>query len=117
MNRVLSPEFEFLCCLVRPEPDHRRALELARQGLDWTSVADLTAAHGVRPHLLHTLSDSVWADRVIDLKQKLDAFQRGHMARNLHLTRELLNVANAFDKLRNTFCDIQGRHIGDLAIR
>src|SRR5262245_62039237 len=98
MNRLPSPEFEFLCCLVRPEPDHRRALELARQELDWTSIADLTAAHGVRPQLLHALSDSAWADSAIDLKLKLDGFQRGHMVRSLHFTSELLNVANAFDR-------------------
>ena len=107
MNR-LSPEFEFLCCLVRPEPDHRRALELARQSLDWTSVANLTAAHGVRPHLLHTLSHSAWADRAIDLKRKLDAFRRGHLVRNLHLTRELLSVANAFDKCGIPFAAFKG---------
>ena len=108
MNRVLSPEFELLCCLVRPEPDHRRALELARHGLDWTSVADLAAAHGVRPHLLHTLSDSAAADCAIELKRKLYAFQRAHMVRNLHLTRELLSVANAFANRGIPFATFKG---------
>ena len=108
MSCVLSPEFEFLCCLVRPEPDHRRARELAQQGFDWTSVAHLAAAHGVRPHLVHALRDSAWAERAVDLKRNLDTFQRWHMARNLHLTRELLSIGNAFDKCGIPFATFKG---------
>jgi Uncharacterised nucleotidyltransferase len=105
---VLSPEFEFVCCLVRPEPARQRALELVRQGLDWTSVANVTAAHGVRPHLLHALSDSGWADSMIDLKRKLEAFQRVHMVRNLHLLTEFLRVANALDNCGIPFATFKG---------
>jgi Uncharacterised nucleotidyltransferase len=108
MNGLLSPEFEFLCCLVRPEPDHRRALTLTQKGLNWTSVADLAAAHGVRPHLLNALGDGALAARTIDLKQKLDTFQRAHMVRNLHLTRELLRVANAFANCGIPFATFKG---------
>src|SRR6266487_4520764 len=95
---MLPPEFEFLCYLVRPEPDHKRASELAHDGLDWTLVANLAAAHSVRPHLLHTLNDNAWGGSVIDLKLKLNSFQRAHMVRNLNLTGELLGIAGELNK-------------------
>jgi Uncharacterised nucleotidyltransferase len=122
MNSVLSPEFKFLCCLVRPEPDHGRAVELARQKLDWASVADLAAAHSLRPQLLHTLSNSACADNAIDLRRNLDAFQRGHMVRSLYFTSELLKVANTFDKCGIPFATFKGLTLatslyGDIARR
>ena len=108
MNPALPPEFEFLCYLVRPDPDHRRALHIAQHGLDWRSLADLAAAHGVRPHLLHALSDIVWTDRAVDLKQELESFWRGHMVRNLHVARELLRLAEAFDQYGIPFATFKG---------
>jgi putative nucleotidyltransferase-like protein len=108
MNRVLNPEFEFLCYLVRHQPDHERALELTRQELDFALVAHLAAAHGVRPHLLKALNDNVWAGRVSELKQKLDVFQCAHMARNLHLASQLLRVVNAFDEYGIPFATFKG---------
>ena len=108
MNHVLSPELHFICSLVRPEPDHRGALAIAQQQLDWSSVAGLAAAHGVRPHLLHALSDSAWVDQAIELRPKLETFQRGHIVRILHFASELLNVASAFDKWGIPFATFKG---------
>ena len=122
MNLTLSSEFEFLCYLVRPDPDHERALEIAQQGLDWKSVADLAVAQRVRPHLLKALNDSVWADRAMELKQKLESFQRCHMAKSLRVARELLNVANALDQHGIPFATFKGLALalsvyGDLSRR
>jgi len=108
MTRAPKPEFEFLCCLVRPQPDRRRALELAQQGLDWASVARLAAAHGVRPHLRNALYDCVRADEFSGLEQTLEIFQRGHIARNLHIAGELLRVANMFSQLGIAFATFKG---------
>jgi Uncharacterised nucleotidyltransferase len=83
-------------------------LESARQGLDWGYVADLAAVHGVRPHLLRALSESVWAGRSIELRQKLKTFQGGHMARNLYATRELLSITSAFNERGISFATFKG---------
>jgi hypothetical protein len=122
VNRTLSPEFEFLCYLVRPDPDHGRALKVAQQGLDWKSVAVLAAAHRVRPSLLNALNASIWADGPTELKQELESFHRRHMARNLHAAREILNVAKALDKRGIPFATFKGLGLaislyGDLSHR
>jgi hypothetical protein len=129
MTRAPKPEFEFLCCLVRPQHDRGRALELAQQGLDWASVARLAAAHGVRPHLRKALNDGVRVDEFSSLDQTLEIFQRGHIARNLHMASELLRVANMFGQRRIAFAtfkgvalaislygDISGREFNDIDI-
>jgi hypothetical protein len=108
MNDLLKPEFGFLCSLVRPCPDHRRALEFARNGLNWADVERLAAAHGVRPRLVSTLNSSASAGKFGQLRRALQQFRRGHVARNLHAAGELGRIANSFDQRGIDFATFKG---------
>jgi len=108
MSSAPNLEFELLCCLVRPQPDRARALELARQGVDWACVVRLAAVHGVRPHLCNALNNGVRADEFSGLQQTLEIFQRRHVARNLYLAGELLRVANMFSQRGIAFATFKG---------
>lgn len=108
MNYALEPEFAFLCALARPRPDHRRAMELVRNGLNFARVERLAAAHGVRPHLLRALDDSGGAREFGELIEALRSFRRGHAARNLHAAAELRRIANRFDECGIGFATFKG---------
>jgi hypothetical protein len=115
-------EFEFLCCLVRPLPDTDRASKLVAGGLDWKRVTNLASMHGVRPQLLRALKQSIWRDAAREIVPGLEAFQRVQAVRNLDFTRELLDIADAFDAAGIDFATFKGVALalslyGDLAQR
>ncbi|MGD9657919.1 MAG: nucleotidyltransferase family protein [Methylocystis sp.] len=108
MEAALEPEFAFLCALVRPHPDHRRALELAGDGLNWAHVERLSTAHGVRPHLLRALNAYPGAGEFSELTIALQRFWRGHAARNLYAAGEIGRIANCFDQRGIDFAAFKG---------
>ena len=108
MEPALEPEFIFLCALVRPHPDHRRALELAGDGLNFAHVERLAAAHGVRPHLLSALNACAGAEEFDELLKSLQCFWRAHAARNLYAAGEIGRIANCFDRSGIGFATFKG---------
>jgi len=108
MEPALEPEFDFLCALVRPHPDHRRALELAGNGLRWAHVERLAAAHGVRPHLLSALNACADPGGFGELKKSLQRFWRVHAARNLYAAGEVGRIADCFDQRGIGFATFKG---------
>lgn len=108
MEPALEPEFDFLCALVRPRPDPRRALELAGGGLNLAHVERLAAAHGVRPHLLSALNQCASAGEFDELLKSLQRFWRAHAARNLYAAGEVGRIANCFDLSGIGFATFKG---------
>lgn len=108
MDRAFEPEFAFLCALVRPHPDHRRALELAGNGLNWAHLERLAAAHGVRPHLLRALNECAGAGEFGELPKSLQRFWRAHAARNLYAAGEVGRIAKCFDRRAIGFATFKG---------
>src|SRR5260221_12136879 len=94
------PEFDLLCSVARPKPDHLRALDILRRGIDWPDLLQLAAAHGVRPHLIQALRDLAWDSVPPDAKSLLEAFQQLHLVRRLVLTDELRRIASVFSNLQ-----------------
>ena len=108
MSGAHEPEFEFLCRLTRSRPDYERSRELARLDMDWTRVLALAERHGVRPRLFHALKGGVWPQGLHAHDAAIEAYRRGHLVRNLFATRELLNVAAAFEARGTSFATFKG---------
>ncbi len=108
MEPALEPEFDFLCALVRPHPDHRRALELAGNGLNFAHVERLAAAHGVRPLLLGALNACADSGDFGELPKILQRFWRAHAARNLYAAGEVGRIADCFERRGIGFATFKG---------
>jgi hypothetical protein len=87
--RTSGPEFEYLCLIVRPEPDWTAARDVLRAGLDHGELLRLAAQHSVRPQLITAYARASWERVPAALRAEYDAFQRYHLARMLFLSDEL----------------------------
>jgi hypothetical protein len=90
------PEFDYLCLIVRPEPDWATARDLLRTGLDHEELLRLAAQHSVRPQLIAAYADASWEGVPAALRAEYDGFQRFHLARMLFLSNELRRAAELF---------------------
>jgi hypothetical protein len=91
-----SRELDFLCCTIGPRANLERAKSLLALGINWQALSNLAGAHGVRPQLLRALHASFWDDISRETKQELEIFQRYHLARSLHVAKELAIITDAF---------------------
>lgn len=89
-------ELEFLCCLISPRANLEQANSLVALGINWRALLDLAAVHGVRPQLVRALHTSFWEDVPRETKQELEIFQRYHLARSMHVAKELAIITDAF---------------------
>jgi hypothetical protein len=99
-------EFDFLCSLLRSEPDVVRARELQR-GLNYSSLTNLAILHGVRPQLLGALQRSNLGDHG-NFLDALKRFQRHHAHFRLLYAGELVRIAEAFDRRHIPFAVFKG---------
>src|SRR5947207_3243029 len=90
------PEWDILCCTIGPRSNNDRVRAVLNSRPDWQALADLAAAHGVRPQLIRVLRASFWEEVPKDTKQDLEAFQRLHIVRSLHAVREIAVISDAF---------------------
>jgi len=90
------PEFDYLCLIVRPEPDWGAARAALRTGLDYDRLLRLAAQHGVRPQLIAALARASWEGVPPEVRAECDAFQHYHLTRVLCLSDELRRAGELF---------------------
>jgi hypothetical protein len=91
-----SAEYNYLCLIVRPDPDWAAARKALRAGLDHEELLRLAAQHSVRPQLIAAYADASWEGVPAALRAEYDEFQRFHLARMLFLSGELHRAAELF---------------------
>jgi hypothetical protein len=101
-------EFEFLCSVVRPRLQFDRAFALLDDGLDFPTLLDLAAQHGVRPLLIGALAQLEWRNVPDDARAGLDAFRHRHLLRCLAVAAELCGIAETFDRDGISFATFKG---------
>src|SRR5260370_42235861 len=69
-----SAEFDLLCSVARPRPNHQRALDILRRGVNWHVLLRLAGTHAVRPHLIQVLRDLGWNHAPPDAQSALRTF-------------------------------------------
>jgi hypothetical protein len=89
-------ECDYLCLVVRPDPDWAAALDVLRAGLDHEKLLRLAAQHGVRPQLIAALARASWEGVPPEVRAECDAFQHYHLTRVLRLSDELRRAAELF---------------------
>ncbi len=95
-SHASSAEYNYLCLIVRPDPDWAAARDLLRTGLDHEELLRLAAQHSVRPQLIAAYADASWEGVPAALRAECDEFQRFHLARMLFLSGELHRAAELF---------------------
>ena len=115
-------EFDLLCLAVRPKPDLGRALQMLEGGIDFTSLLDAAANHGVRPQLIRSLAELSWATVPVERRSALELFLRRPSARMLFLSDELGRIAAALANEGIPFAAFKGAALatalyGDLSRR
>lgn len=96
---ALSPEQEFICQSVRPDPEFDRIETLAESDLDWDSVYSLAyERHRVVPQVHKTISSGDFAESIPESVRERFA-DRAHKItqENLSLTHSLLSLLDRFD--------------------
>lgn len=108
MERKEHVEFDLLCAVARPKPDHRLAATILERRIDWPVLLRLAASHGVRPQLLRAFRERGWEGVPADVKSALETFQRSHQVQTLSLVGEIDRIADAFSKRGIAFVAFKG---------
>ncbi|HZY73977.1 MAG TPA: nucleotidyltransferase family protein [Edaphobacter sp.] len=93
---ALDPGLQFLIECARPEPRHSLLASLADSGLDWPSLLEHAARHGVLP-LLSSRVAALASDAVpTAIRVRLQTASFTSARRTVALTSELLSLVQAF---------------------
>src|SRR5262245_33675374 len=117
-----GPEFNVLCLIARPEPDHSHIAAALKGDIDWSNLVILANAHGVRPQLIRALRQLNWAGVPSKAQQSLLDFLSFHKTRSLFLASELIKVSDHFSQKAIRFATFKGPSLavalyGDLSLR
>src|SRR5262245_3681659 len=117
-----GPEFNVLCLIARPKPDHSQIAAALKGDIEWGALLSLAKAHGVRPQLIHAFRQLNWIGVPSEAKQSLLDFLSLHKARSLFLASELIKVSDQLSQKAIRFATFKGPSLavalyGDLSLR
>jgi hypothetical protein len=119
----VTPEFEFLCAVVRPARDGARASELADGGIDWARVLELACTQGVNPHVYQALVTERLVPRLPRaIADALGELHATHVARSLWIGKILWDLTARLQREGIAFATFKGPALalllyGDLSRR
>lgn len=105
---ALRPEFEFLCCIARPQRSLDRARALLVADLDFDELTRLAAQHAVRPLLLKAFASLGWQNVPAPVRESLERFARAHRMRSLSFAEELCRISQALQEAGTPFAAFKG---------